>query len=140
LGTKRNCLCDGDGVPLAVCLSGANIHDMKRLQETIESMIIERHAYLAVTINLCLDKGFDYRECEETVVENCMRPHIRRRKEEIIEKQAGKKPRRWPIERTFSWFNRYRRLLIRWEKKPENYLGFLHIACCIMVLFKLITG
>jgi len=103
-------------------------------------MVIERPAYLEVIVNLCLDKGYNYKECEETVFENQMRPHIRRRGEEIVQKQEGKKPRRWPIERTFSWFNRYRRLLIRWKKKPENYLGFIHIACCVMVLARLILG
>jgi transposase len=113
---------------------------MKLLTETLESMIIERPAYLETIVNLCLDKAFDFRECEETVVENLMRAHIRRRGEEIKEKQEGKKPRRWPIERTFGWFNRYRRLLIRWEKNPLNYLAFIHIACCIMVLSKLILG
>jgi transposase len=28
-----------------------------------------------------------------------------------------------------SWMNRFRRLLIRWDKKPANYLAFLHFAC-----------
>lgn len=140
LGTKRSGLCEGGGIPIGVCLEGANIHDMKLLSETIESMIIERPAYLETIVNLCLDKAFDFRECEETIVENSMRPHIRRRGEEIKEKQEAIKPRRWPIERTFSWFNRYRRLLIRWEKNPDNYLAFIHIACCIMVFSKLILG
>ena len=77
--TKRNGICDGDEIPLGICLSGANIHDMKRLTETIESIIIERLAYLEVIVNLCFDKGYNYRECEEIVVESGMRPHIRRR-------------------------------------------------------------
>jgi hypothetical protein len=34
-----------------------------------------------------------------------------------------------PSSSTHSWFNRFRRLLIRWEKKPENYLAFLHFTC-----------
>lgn len=113
---------------------------MNLLPEMIDSIAIERPAYLPVTVNLCMDKGFDFRECEETFVENCMRPHIRRRGEEIAEKQEGKKPRRWVVERDFSWLNRYRRLLIRWEKNPVNYLAFIHIACCVMVLSKLIVG
>ena len=131
-------MCEGQGIPIGICLEGANIHDMKILPETIESMVIDRAAF--VRLNLCLDKGYDYAECEETVVENCMRPHIRRRGEEIKEKQEGKKPRRWTIERTFSWYNRYRRLIIRWEKKPENHLGFIHIACCVIILARLFLG
>ena len=140
LGIKRCIICDGQGIPVGVELEAANPHDMKLLSEMIDSIIIERPAYLPVRVNLCLDKGFDYRECEELVVENCMRPHIRARGEEIQEKQEGKKPRRWVVERDFSWLNRYRRLLIRWEKNPANYLAFIHIACCVMVLSKIFVG
>ncbi|NMC19982.1 MAG: transposase, partial [Thermogutta sp.] len=41
----------------------------------------------------------------------------------------GYRARRWVVERTHSWFNRFRRLLIRWEKKAANYIAFLHFAC-----------
>ena len=44
-------------------------------------------------------------------------------------REAGFKARRWVVERAHSWMNRFRRLLVRWEKKPENYLAFLHFAC-----------
>jgi transposase len=60
--------------------------------------------------------------------------HIRARGEEAqaIKAEAGYKARRWVVERTHSWFNRFRRILIRWEKKPENYLALLHFACAII--------
>ena len=127
-------------MPISIYLEGANIHDMKLLGETIDSINIERPAFLETIVNLCLDKGYDYPECEELIIENLMRPHIRHRGEEIEEKRQGTKPRRWVIERDFSWINRYRRLLIRWEKKPENYLAFIHIACSVMVLSRLFVG
>jgi putative transposase len=41
----------------------------------------------------------------------------------------GYRARRWVVERTHSWMNRFRRLLIRWEKKADNYLAFIHLAC-----------
>ena len=57
--------------------------------------------------------------------------HIRARGEEAqkIKHEAGFKARRWVVERTHSWMNRYRRILIRWEKKPENYMALLHFVC-----------
>lgn len=57
--------------------------------------------------------------------------HIRARGEEAraIKKKARFKARRWVVERTHSWMNRFRRLLVRWDKKPANYLAFLHFAC-----------
>ena len=39
-------------------------------------------------------------------------------------------PRRWVVEVAHSWFNRFRRLLIRWEKRPEHYLAFVQLAAC----------
>lgn len=59
--------------------------------------------------------------------------HIRMRTEQVqqIKREAGFRARRWVVERTHSWLNRFRRILIRWEKKAENYLAFLHIACGI---------
>ena len=57
--------------------------------------------------------------------------HIRTRGEEakVIKMEAGFKARSFVVERTHSWMNRFRRLLIRWDKKPANYLAFLHFAC-----------
>ncbi len=57
--------------------------------------------------------------------------HIRTRGEEAqaIKRKARFRARRWVVERTHSWMNRYRRILIRWEKKPDNFLGLLHMVC-----------
>jgi len=77
-----------------------------------------------------MDKGYDYPDIDELVEEYGYTTHIRRRGEEKIEKKIpGHKARRWVVERTHSWMNRFRRLLIRWEKKIENYLAMLHFAC-----------
>jgi putative transposase len=40
------------------------------------------------------------------------------------------------VERTHSWLNRSRRLLVRWEKKTQNYLAFLHLACAQLLFAK----
>ena len=57
--------------------------------------------------------------------------HIRARGEEAkaLQQDAGFRARRWVVERTHSWMNRFRRVLIRWDKKVRNYLGCLHLAC-----------
>ena len=51
---------------------------------------------------------------------------------EVPISENGIKARRWVVERTHSWLNRFRRLLIRWEKKAENYLAMLHLAFAII--------
>ena len=62
--------------------------------------------------------------------------HIRSRGEEMkmLKRSTKFKARRWVCERTHSWLNRFRRILIRWEKKPENYEAMLHIALAVITL------
>lgn len=83
---------------------------------------------------MCLDKGYDYDEVYATLREFDFTAHVRPRGEEAqaIKREAGFKARRWVVERVHSWLNRFRRLLVRWEKKPQNYLAFLHFACSLI--------
>lgn len=80
---------------------------------------------------MCLDKGYDFNEVREILKEFAFTAHIRARGEEAqaIKREAGFKARRWVVERTHSWMNRFRAILIRWEKKAVNFLALLHLAC-----------
>jgi putative transposase len=128
-------LTEGHGVPIGVTVDGANRNDFKMARATLESIPIERPEPTdAARQGLCLDKGYDYDEVRELLAEFGYIAHIRARGEEVreIQQEAGKKARRWVVERTHSWMNRYRAILIRWEKKPENYLGLLHLTCALI--------
>lgn len=134
-GVKRSLLTEGHGVPLGLAVEGANRHDMKLVRETIESIVVERpEPTTEEPQGMCLDKGYDFQEVRDTLDEFGFTAHIRSRGEEAKElaKEAGKKARRWVVERTHSWMNRFRRILIRWEKKPANYIAFLHLACALI--------
>lgn len=99
---------------------------------TIESIAVERpDPTPARPQGLCLDKGYDYDEVRDLLDEFGFTAHIRARGEEAraLKEEAGFKARRWVVERTHSWMNRCRRVLIRWDKKACNYLGFLHLVC-----------
>jgi len=87
----------------------------------------------AVLYVLCLDKGYDYADADEAVWRRRFVGHIRRRGEERRRCRRGERARRWVVERTHSWFNRHRKLLIRWEKKPQNYLALMQFAAMLMV-------
>jgi len=84
--------------------------------------------------NMCMDKGYDFDEVRKLVEEFGFTSHIRLRGEEIkeIKKTARKKARRWVVERTHSWLNRFRALLIRWTKRADTYIALLHLACGII--------
>lgn len=131
-GTKRSLQTEGQGVPIGLAVAGANRNDMKLVHDTLESVPIERPQPTEVEPQgLCMDKGYDYDEVRETVAAYGYTAHIRTRGEEAEEKRAipGYRARRWVVERTHSWMNRFRRILIRWEKKVANYLAFLHFSC-----------
>jgi putative transposase len=131
-GVKRSVLTEGHGVPMGLVLEGANRHDMKLLRPTIESIVVERpEPSEEQPQGMCLDKGYDYQEVRDIWHELGFTAHIRPRGEETqaIKREAEFKARRWVVERAHSWRNRFRRLLVRWDKKPENYLAFLHVAC-----------
>lgn len=68
--------------------------------------------------------------------------HLRPRGDEKrqLEKGILKKARRWVVERTASWINRFRGLLIRWNKKADNYLALLCFACGIIVWRSALCG
>ena len=73
--------------------------------------------------HLCLDKGYDHADSEEEVRSRGIVPHIRRRGERPMVGRVQGKPRRWVVERTNSWHNQFRALLIRWERIGANYLA-----------------
>jgi transposase len=128
-------LCDGRGVVIGLAVDGANRHDMKLLEATLKSIPVERPDVRAYwRQNLCLDKGYDFDAVRELVAEYEYTAHIRARGEEAkaIRERPGFKARRWVVERTHSWMNRYRRLLIRWEKKLCNYTAMLHAVCAVI--------
>jgi putative transposase len=134
-GVKRSLLTDGAGIPLAVAVEGANRNDFKLARATLEGIPIPRPEPTAdKPQGLCLDKGYDYDEVRELLAEFGYTAHIRARGEEAqaLQREAGYKARRWVVERTHSWLNRFRRILIRWEKKPANYLAMLHLACALV--------
>ena len=132
MGTKRSLLTDGQGVPVGIAVSGANVHDKRLVRATIESIPVPRpQPTRKKPQNMCQDKGYDYPDVRELVAQYGYTAHIPARGTDPMKRKKlpGYRARRWVVERTHSWFNRFRRLLIRWEKKIANYKAFLHFAC-----------
>ena len=114
-----------------MAVAGANRNDHKMARETLEQIEVDRpQPSPQHRQNLCLDKGYDYPEVRQLASEFRFTAHIRARGEEAraLKHTARTKARRWVVERTHSWLNRFRGILIRWNKKAENYLGMLHLA------------
>ncbi len=108
---------------------------MKLVRVTLATIVVERPQPTAEhPQGMCLDKGYDFDEVRATLQEFGFTAHIRARGEEVRElaREVGEKARRWVVERSHSWMNRFRRILVRWDKKPEHYLAFLHFACALI--------
>ena len=140
MGTKRSILTDASGIPLSVVLDGANRHDIKLLEKTLDKMVIFRPEVTDdKPQNLCLDAG--YTGAEKIISDRRYILHIRSRNKEKEEKinNPDFKARRWVVEVTHSFLNRFRKLLVRYEKKEKNYLALIQFACSIIVWRKIIT-
>lgn len=136
-GIKRSLLTEGRGIPLGCVVEGANKNDLKLTRETIKSIPINRPRPTDTRPQgMGLDKGYDYDEVRALLKRFHFVPHIRSRGEEArsIQKNPRFKARRWVVERTHSWMNRFRSILICWTKKSENFTGQLHLACAYITL------
>src|SRR5438067_2005732 len=118
----------------------AKRNDFKLARETLAQLAVSRPAPTRPQPqNLCLDKGYDFPEVRDLAEEFRFTAHIRSRGEEAqaLKRGTRKKARRWVVERTHSWLNRFRGILTRWCKKAENYLAMLHLALGLITWRKL---
>lgn len=138
MGSKRHLLVDSIGVPLSIVVTGANRHDVTQLEKMLDSIIVERPDHLRNVQNLCLDAGYTGEPALEIAVVRGFVPHIKERGEEKQEKEKNpdKKARRWIVEVSHSWINRFRKLFVRFEKTTRSYLGLLMFACAFIAFRK----
>lgn len=122
---------------MAVAVDGANRNDHKMARATLEQIEVKRpRPTERKPQHLCLDKGYDYPAVPALAREFKFTAHLRSRGEEAqgLKRKARAKARRWVVERTHSWMNRFRGILIRWNKKAVNYLGMLHLVLGLITL------
>ena len=132
-GVKQSLLVEADGGPLAIVIAGANVPDAQLLAETIEAIVLERpQPEPDFEQHLCLDKGFDNDTGWGACIDHDYLPHIALIRDERPDRPKTHRPRRWVVERTFAWLSKCRGILIRWEKKADNYLGLLQLACGLL--------
>jgi putative transposase len=132
-GVKQSLLVEADGGPLAIVIAGANVPDAQLLAETIEAVVLERpEPEPDFEQHLCLDKGFDNDTGWGACIDHDYVPHIALIRDPRPDRPKTHKPRRWVVERTFAWLSKCRGILIRYEKKADNYLGLLQFACGLL--------
>ena len=135
MGVKRHLLTEASGLPIAVEVTGANVADVTQVATVLEAMpFLPPPPTDEAPQHFCADKGYDARHGRRTIAQRGYQDHIKSRGEEAqLCHIPGYRARRWGVESTHSWINRYRRLLIRWEKKLANYRALLLLACANIV-------
>ena len=119
MGVKNSLLVEGEGYPLATCISGANINDHLLLAATLDAVVVERPKPTEQKPqHLCLDKGFDNDPTRAVVRDRGYEEHIKRIGEEKKDNEGEKThpARRWVVERTVGWLSRWRGILNRWQR------------------------
>jgi transposase len=132
-GTKRHLLVDREGVPLAVILSGAHVHDSQMLEPTldaVEPIKRPRGRPRKRPEKLHADKAYDSASCRRACRQRGITPRIARRGIESSERLGRY---RWVVERTMSWLNRCRRLKVRYERRADIHQAFLTVGCALIV-------
>jgi transposase len=126
-------LVDAHGIPLSIIVTGANRHDVSQLAATLDAIVVPRPPVTPRTPqHLCADAGF---VGEPALHEMCMQaytPHVRPRGEERTERVQGQRARRWVVEVAHSWFNRFRKLLVRYEKLHRSYVALNMLAAAVI--------
>lgn len=116
-------------------VTGANRHDVSQLENVLDNIVINRPEPTEDRPqNFCADAGYTGEPAEKIVKSRRYIPHIKSRGEEKkeIENIPGYKARRWVVEVSHSWMNRFRKIPVRYEKKDESYLALVSFACAVI--------
>ena len=111
------------------------MHDVKLLATTLDQVVRARPAPRPrKPQHLCADAGYKGYPARQAATHRHYRPHIKQRREEMKAKRIvpGYKARRWVVERTHSWLNRYRKVLVSFEKTEESYVALLTLAAAMI--------
>jgi putative transposase len=132
-GSKVSLLVDGRGVPLSLVACGANRHDVTQLEPLLDSIVVPE---LRPTheVHLCVDKGYTGAPANGVMCDRDYTPHVPVKEEErtIVLNDPSHRPRRWVVEVTHSWFKRFRKLLVRYEKTAASFVALLHLAAAVI--------
>ena len=133
-GTKWMAIVDGNGLPLGITIHSASPAECTLVEETL-SEIPSRWR----PPRLIGDKAYDSDKLDRALLDRhgveMIAPNRRNRNVMTQDLRPLRRyKRRWKVERFFAWLGNFRRLVVRWEHHAANYLGFLELACVIILL------
>ncbi len=130
---------DGRGVPLSLVVTGANRHDVSQLEAVLDGVMIKRdNPPQRRHKHLCADAGYTGAPALKIIEAHGYIPHVKGRGQEAgeLKRNPNKRARRWIVEVAHSWFNRFRKLLVRYEKLDRSFVALNHLAAAIIAFRK----
>ena len=130
---------DERGVPLSIIVTGANRHDVSQLEAVLEAIRVKKpQPPIRRSKHLCADAGYTGAPALRIIEQHGYIPHVKGRGQEAAElvNDPNKKARRWVVEVAHSWFNRFRKLLVRYEKLERSFMALNHLAAAIIAFRK----
>ena len=125
---------DGHGLPLAVGIASAHKHEVTLVDDTLDAAFVDELPLRLIGDMAYDSNGLDARLLAERNME-MIAPHNPTRKNKTQDGRPLRRyRRRWLVERLFAWLQNSRRLGTRYERKADNFLGFLQLGCAIILL------
>lgn len=126
-------IADASGLPLSVWTTGASTHEVKLVEQTIDKRFIHEKPKRIIG-----DLAYDSDPLDDQLKKRKIKliaPHKRNRKKQATQdgRELRRYRRRWKVERLFAWIQNYRRCVVRYEIKAENYLAFVQLACILIM-------
>jgi transposase len=125
---------------LSLVVTAANVNDVTRLEAVMGSIRLKRATPThRGSRHLCADVGYRGQSARAVIEAHGYIAHVadRRTQVELKRREPKKKARRWVVEVCHSWFNRFRKLLVRYEKLERSFLALNHLAAAIIALRKI---
>ncbi len=128
-------MADRRGVPLAVLLTAANVHDSTVFEELMDALEPIKHPGRGRPRKrpdkLHADKAYDAEKCRKALRKRGIKSRIARKGVDSSERLGR---HRWVVERTLAWLAKYRRLVVRYERRADIHEAFLHLGCSLICL------
>ena len=131
-GSKRHLICDAQGVPLAIPLTGANRNDSQEalaLVDAIPPLQGGRGRPRCRPACVLGDRGYDAASIRSGLRTRHIVPLLAMRR---TKNGSGLGRWRWVVERTFAWLNQFRRLRVRCDKRADIHEAFLSLGCALI--------
>ena len=126
-------LADGAGLPLAVCTASASPNEVTLVEATLDACLLDE-----LPCRIIGDKAYDTDALDERLRRErgvqLIAPNRQTHRKSQDLRKLRRYRRRWKVERLISWLTQFRRIVTRYERLAENFLGFLHLACARILL------